>query len=315
MEEAKGFTAGHMMVEAAMDMLDKHLMPDLGTFLSFLDYQKTILSLSRHTLAAPERPVRYKQQTPKKAAPKLQESYNSKGTHKISCILCNADHFLFACTDFKALSVQERWTKIKQQARFNCLSKGHGSNSCPSKVRCRRCHKLHHTMLHNEAYNAECLSPAPSVTATASAERSTATASADRPSASASSDTCSVALACPPASRSKVPMIPVTALAVAFSGSHECRCRIQMDAGAMLSLVTTKLARSLDASKIRNTAVTISGVGGEIFSPYQVKITLKSLQRNESIVVRANVADSIPECLAAGQFPAIGTCLNLRVWI
>ena len=47
-------------------------------------------------------------------------------------------------------------------------------------------------------------------------------------------------------------------------------------------------------------------MGGEIFSPYQVKITLKSLQRNESIDVRANVVDSIPECLATGQFPAIG---------
>ena len=252
MEEAKDFTTGHMMVEAAMDMLEKHLMliwmefthklkdpPDLDTFLSFLDYLRTIIPLSRHTLAPPERPVRHKQQTPKKAALKLQESYTSKGTHKISCILCNADHLLFACTDFKALSVQERWTNVKQHRLFfNCLSKGHGSNSCPSKVRCRICNKLHHTMLHNETNNAECSSPAPSVTATASAERSTATASADRPSASAS-DT-SVSLACLPASGSKVLRIPLTALAVAFSGSHECRYQIQMDTGSMLSLVTTK---------------------------------------------------------------------------
>ena len=93
-------------------------------------------------------------------------------------------------------------------------------------------------MLHNEASNAEFSSPALSVIATASAERSTGTASAERPSATAS-DT-SVALACPPASRSKVPRITLTALAVPFSGSHECRCRIQIDTGAMLSLVTTK---------------------------------------------------------------------------
>ena len=61
----------------------------------------------------------------------------------------------------------------------------------------------------------------------------------------------------------------------------------------------------LGASKIRNTAVTISGVGGEIFSPYQVKIILKSHQMNESIDVRANVVDSISESLATEQFPAI----------
>ena len=152
MEEAKGFTAGHMMVEAAMDMLDKHLMhnwmefthklkdpPDLDTFLFFLDYQRTIIPLSRHTLAAPERPVRHKQQTPKKAALKLQDSYNSKGTHKISCILCNADHLLFACTNSKLCQYKRGGPRSSNIGSvFNCLSKGHGSNSCPSKVRCRR---------------------------------------------------------------------------------------------------------------------------------------------------------------------------------
>ena len=64
---------------------------------------------------------------------------------------------------------------------------------------------------------------------------------------------------------------------------------MQLDTGVMLSFVTAKLAMTIGAHHIRDTAVTITGVGGEIFSPHQVKIALRSLQCSETIVVRANV--------------------------
>ena len=80
---------------------------------------------------------------------------------------------------------------------------------------------------------------------------------------------------------------------------------MQLDTGVILSLVTAKLAKTIGAHRIRETAVTITGVGGEIYSPHEVKIALRSLQHSETIVVRANVVDSIPECLTTGQVPSI----------
>ena len=43
------------------------------------------------------------------------------------------------------------------------------------------------------------------------------------------------------------PKDPLIALALASSGSHERRCRVQLDTGAMLSLVTAKLAKTIGA--------------------------------------------------------------------
>ena len=134
------------------------------------------------------------------------------------------------------------------------------------------------------------------------------------PSVSASSDHCTtsftstestVVIVHPPKWQCKVIRIPLTAVALASSGSHERRCRVQLNTGAMLSLVTTKLAKTIGAHQIRETAVTITRIGEEIFSPHQVKIALRSMQRSEIIVVRANVVDSILECLTTGQVPSI----------
>ena len=134
------------------------------------------------------------------------------------------------------------------------------------------------------------------------------------PSASASSDHCTtsvsstestVAIVHSPKRQCKVIRIPLTAVALASPGCHERRCRVQLNTGAMLSLVTALLAKTIGAHQIRETAFTITGVGGEIFSPHQVKIALRSLKHSETIVVRANVVDSIPKCLTTGQVPSI----------
>ena len=102
-----------------------------------------------------------------------------------------------------------------------------------------------------------------------------------------------------------VPRIPMTALALATAGIHEQQCRIQLDTGAMLSLVSCKLARSIGAKKISGSSVTISGVGGEMYSPYQVEFSLRSLKGVKHTTIRANVVDKIPECQTIGQAPPL----------
>ena len=69
----------------------------------------------------------------------------------------------------------------------------------------------------------------------------------------------------------------------------------------MLSLVSSKLARTLGAKRLKNAALLISGVGGELHSPHQVEFTLNSLIRTDNISLIAIVVESIPEYHTGGR--------------
>ena len=60
----------------------------------------------------------------------------------------------------------------------------------------------------------------------------------------------------------------------------------------MLSLVSSKLTRTLGAKRLKNTALLISGVGGDFHSPHQVEFMLNSLRCTESISAITSVAES-----------------------
>ena len=94
---------------------------------------------------------------------------------------------------------------------------------------------------------------------------------------------------------------PKTILAIASAESYRQHCRAQLDPGAMLSLVTSKLARSVKAKRIKGTAITISGIGGEVYSPHEVELCLQSLHSSESICIRASVVDQTPSCVSTGS--------------
>ena len=97
--------------------------------------------------------------------------------------------------------------------------------------------------------------------------------------------------------------LPRTVLELASAGSFIRCCRAQLDTGAMLSLVTRRLANSIQDRRLRGTAVTISGVGGgELHSTHEVEIQLQSLHSTQSITVRTSVVDVIPDCVSTGSF-------------
>ena len=174
---------------------------------------------------------------------------------------------------------------------FNFLGLDHAAAQCP-KRRCRQCQAKHHTLLHKEsAPQSEETSadPPPAVSTVVSAASQTTTRSTS---------------------------LPRTILVLASSGSYMQSCRAQLDMGAMLSLITRKLANSLHAKKLKGTAVTIFGIGGEQHSATEVEICLRSLHSSDYIYVRASVVDSIPMCATAAKFQKVGqmnTFRNLRL--
>ena len=68
-----------------------------------------------------------------------------------NCWLCSNSHKIWKCELFKAKSVAERKTCVKDlKLCFNCLSKNHQIKDCQSKITCKECNKKHHSLLHIE---------------------------------------------------------------------------------------------------------------------------------------------------------------------
>ncbi|XP_072934806.1 uncharacterized protein [Epargyreus clarus] len=71
-----------------------------------------------------------------------------KSVKAISCPLCKQSHFLFACPDFRKLTVDERVNKVNAfNVCINCLRPGHKSFSCRLS-NCKYCKLKHNTLLH-----------------------------------------------------------------------------------------------------------------------------------------------------------------------
>ncbi|XP_037814584.1 uncharacterized protein LOC119605504 [Lucilia sericata] len=77
-----------------------------------------------------------------------QSKIANVATANQSCPICNDDHFLYNCSQFKALDVDKRKEVIfKNKLCFNCLKGKHISRECKSGP-CKVCGLKHNTLLH-----------------------------------------------------------------------------------------------------------------------------------------------------------------------
>lgn len=65
------------------------------------------------------------------------------------CPVCNEHHYVYQCSKFKALNVDDRIREVtKHKLCSNCLRSGHLQIQCTLKGSCRICKKKHNTILH-----------------------------------------------------------------------------------------------------------------------------------------------------------------------
>ena len=190
-----------------------------------------------------------------------------------SCPACGEHHPIYQCMTFKSWPVERRSsTTRKKHLCFNCLGQGHSQGSCPSKRTCRECSAHHHTLLH----------------------KPTSTSSATESSTQAPPP---VLFAQNPSTRRSSPsIIPRTALATVTAGRYQQKARVLLDTGATMSLITSRLANSLKARKIRS-HTDITGLGGGITSSYQVEVNLGSAFRTGGETL--NVVAHVVECITS----------------
>ena len=190
-----------------------------------------------------------------------------------ACTVCGDKlHSIYQCPSFKDFDLDKRTSLIRQQRLcFNCLSPGHHCRACPSRKSCRACNRRHHTLLHrtNEIQDA---------------------------TPEQSRDNAALITSRKKVSKPKVVIIPRTVLATVTAGSRSQKARAQLDSGATITLVTSKLAQALKARPIP-CHTEITGVGGGKTSSHQVDLELSSALApgGDSIQVRAHVVDHITD--------------------
>ncbi|XP_066581675.1 uncharacterized protein [Prorops nasuta] len=113
---------------------------DYPTFLQFSEF------LTRHINSLQS--LSNKPKTSKKESGKSLKSH-AASVNSTGCAHCGSNHLLYQCKDYLALTPQARSKfAFSQNLCINCLRPGHSCSNCSSSSRCRKCSKMHHTLLH-----------------------------------------------------------------------------------------------------------------------------------------------------------------------
>ena len=102
-------------------------------------------------------------------------------------------------------------------------------------------------------------------------------------------------------------IIPQTAVVPVTAGHCIQKARVQLDTGASLSLITSRLANTLKAKPIPCHTEEINGVGGQMTSTHQVEIELSSAfcEEGDRITVQAHVVDNFADDYPLQELEAI----------
>ena len=203
---------------------------------------------------------------------------SSQQSSRYTCPLCQEQHYCFACSNFRKMSVQQRKSHVSTHSLcVLCLKTSHSPDECKGNFSCRVCNGPHNTLLHLNDSGAVTVSGTANVVATEA-------------NGSLSSNkllmTCQV-LATGPTGKA----MPIRGL---------------LDSGADISAVTTQVARQLGLRKL-NTTVSVSSYGGVVqpASP-SVSLTIESIHAKPwHTSLEAVVIDKITETIPRSKATSV----------
>ena len=69
------------------------------------------------------------------------------------CLYCQGDHTIDECSNYRNENLEDRTKYAKQNGMcFNCLVRGHMTRFCEEPMRCSKCSRKHHSLLHDDNY-------------------------------------------------------------------------------------------------------------------------------------------------------------------
>ncbi|XP_075163141.1 uncharacterized protein LOC142235769 [Haematobia irritans] len=232
------------------------------------------------------------------------ESYKSKTQTFLSqdnlalCTLCNNDHSLRICPEFKKLSTQERIDYVfRNKICNNCLSTGHVKNSCKSKKRCWECKKNHHTLLHIKTVTTVTNTDKTTPT-TIDGQQVALNSFVDGPSTS--SNSCSQIQA--NFSSGNETILLRTALVQVEHDGELFTIRALIDPGSQRTFLSERIRNRLKIP-YRKALFEISGIGGQHqTSSKECELTLVARRTDSRFTIRAIVLPKVTQRLPASSF-------------
>ncbi|XP_076384127.1 uncharacterized protein LOC143261990 [Megalopta genalis] len=154
------------------------------------------------------------------------------------CVICNEQHVIAQCPKFLAMPFSKRFDTVKQSRLcFNCLLPGHSVKSC-TRSKCRKCGKLHNTLLHRETTSQESL-----------------VSEEDRePSSSHVLQACSANV------HSDCVVLSTASVLVADGKGRYHKCRALLDVGSQANFVTRELCERMGLPRLP-TEKMVGGLG------------------------------------------------------
>ncbi|XP_071650021.1 uncharacterized protein [Temnothorax longispinosus] len=185
------------------------------------------------------------------------KTYLARRSEPSQCPLCNGEHSLMGCPDFKAKPASERKTVAEtNKLCFNCLG-NHLVAKCQSTRNCMTCNSRHHTMLH-DAYSSE-PPPAAEVSALSAVGRAD-----DR----------------------KAILLATARVIVADRHGKPHEVRALIDQGSEVSIVSESLVQRLHLPRSR-TRVSIFGIGGSQSGSTRGKVSMSLTSRTTGATLTA----------------------------
>ena len=250
-----------LQVEWEMYTKESKGVPHLDELSDFLKLRAKVLA--SYTSVSVEQPPRFKpaevkvERAPRKyraavhaATPRSSSNHSNSSNSSYSanrpngfryeCILCpGSKHPLFQCEVFREMSIQGREDHIRNKNLCNnCLAPGHMGKDCRSWARCRNCGGKHHTLVHGDRRP-----PAAVNVVAANNNQSEQSVSINVASVGVnqlSEDQSTTLPNC---------LMMTSKVSITGPGGRQMVARALLDSGASMSLISSKLAKSLQLPK------------------------------------------------------------------
>ncbi|XP_062716695.1 uncharacterized protein LOC134292046 [Aedes albopictus] len=239
-------------------------LPQYKSTIAFLKAQCQVLERCEAAYSQTATKPIPKQQS---SAPKVtsQRSHPATTSSEVSnekCDFCDAPHRNYQCNKLSTLNSAEKFEKVRSaNICFNCLRKGHRSNACPSPKTCQKCHKRHHTQLHDDESNPK----QESKTATVATEPKHdepgqgQLSPVPAPQAVPPPETVTTACHLDNAHAPKTVLLLTAVVLVTDRNNQTQQCRVLLDSGSQANFITENMTNTLGMEKKRAN-VPISGI-------------------------------------------------------
>ncbi|XP_072403265.1 uncharacterized protein [Diabrotica undecimpunctata] len=251
---------------------DARNIPTLQHLLTFLEERCRILSsITQH-----------QDDTASKQPHRQTRSFVSTTT--TNCTLCNASHSLYTCDKFLKLTPLEKLNTAKRlRLCINCLGTNHVTRNCKSSG-CRKCGKVHHTLLHFQNNDKE------QIQATQSTSKNNTGSIPSTPNEIVSLTS---SISSPPQT-----LLSTACITVFDNVNNPHQCRVLLDSGSQINFISEKLSNILQLPKTQ-IDTSISGINQlQTKVTYSISLLFKSninnFQRRITCVVLTRITDNLP---------------------